>query len=234
MKSVKVLGVSLVITLGLITWWAYPKQHVCVPTSLAGLNSPAFVSYYRGFGFTDGNSLIWGKQYYLIKTFWSDGFYCETRYEGPGYNDFRRFYPNGGLAEQGRCFVDLLFGIEPIPDEDNVEWSKCYKPDGSLGSEVLNGTGKITYWTPQGSRREQVELDHFRTVRRSYWYPNGQLSGTAEYVDGLEDGPYVSYYQSGAKRTEGAYSKADRVGKWLRYNEDGSISEIEDYTVEPK
>jgi antitoxin component YwqK of YwqJK toxin-antitoxin module len=86
-------------------------------------------------------------------------------------------------------------------------------------------------WTPQGIKIWELELVDFERVRHTMWYRNGQLHETQTYVDGLVDGPFVSYYPSGVKRTEGACSEGDPVGKWIRYNEDGSVSKIEDYTV---
>ncbi|MHC4260015.1 MAG: toxin-antitoxin system YwqK family antitoxin, partial [Planctomycetota bacterium] len=123
------------------------------------------------------------------------------------------------------------YPLQPIPDEHKVLWSKCYKPDGTLCSEVENGTGTQMYWTPQGTKIWELELVNFERVRHTMWYRNGQLYVTETLVNGLVDGPFVSYYRSGVKLREGAYSKGDRVGKWIRYNEDGSVSKIEDYTA---
>jgi antitoxin component YwqK of YwqJK toxin-antitoxin module len=176
---------------------------------------------------------ILGKRYYLV-TFSHKDINLEVKYERPGHNCFKRFYPDGRLAEEGECLVELYNAGEPIPDESDVLWSKSYKPDGTLGSEVKNGTGTQIYWNANGIKIWELELADFKRVRHSKWYANGQLQGACDYVDGSMDGPYVSYYPSGAKQTEGMCSKGHAVGKWIWYNEDGGISKIEDYTVEAK
>lgn len=222
--KLRVLIVVIIALLGLFTWWAWPKSH-----TLSG--SPYHKGHYRGFGIQGLENPVFGKHYYRV-TFAYEDTYMQTEYKGPGYNNFRRRYPDGTLAEEGQCMVELYGSpLQPIPDEHNVLWSKCYKPDGTLCSEVENGTGTQVHWTPQGVRIWELELVNFQRVRHTMWHRNGQLSNTQTYTGGRVDGPFVSYYPSGVKRTEGAYSKGDLVGKWIRYNEDGSVSKIEDYTV---
>lgn len=208
-------------------FWAWPKSHTLTV-------SEYFVGHYRGFGIPGFENPVFGKRYYLVTiTFPGEG-YSKVGYRRPGYNDFKRFYPNGTLAEEGQCLVELYdYPPEPVPDQSDVLWTKCYKPDGTLCSEVKNGTGTQIYWNSDGVKTWELKLADFKRIRHSMWHPNGQLWGVQDYVDDLVDGPFISYYPSGAKKTEGAYSKGDRVGKWIRYNEDGSVSEIEDYTISP-
>jgi hypothetical protein len=228
--KLRVLIVVIIALLGLFTWWAWPKEEAYCPTTLAGLDSSCYIYYYRGLGLTDNDHAIWGKRYYLISTLWSNGCYGKTNYQGPGYSDFKRFYPDGGIAAEGRCFVELLGNTCLIPDEENVQRAKYYKPDGTLASKVEYGTGTITYWRPKGIKKEEMEVAHFKVVRRSYWDPNGQLLATISCINGFPDGPGVLYYSSGGTRAEGFYSEGVRTGKWIMYNEDGSVSKIEDYT----
>ena len=228
MKSTRTLVIlfPVVLVLGLFTWWLWPKSHTLSC-------SPYHFGHYRGFGIPGAEDPILGKRYYRI-TFAYEDTYMETEYKGLGYNNFRRFYPDGTLAEQGQCMVELYDSpLQPVPDESDLLWSKCYRPDGTLCSEVKNGTGTQMYWTTEGVKIWELELANFKRVRHTMWYPNGQLLTTQPYTDGFVDGPFVSYYPSGAKKNEGAYSKGDRAGKWIRYNEDGSISKIEDYTRSP-
>ena len=218
-----IILVPVVLILGLFTWWVWPKEHTLDVSS-------CHTGHYRGFGIPGAEDPIFGKRYYRV-TFEYEDMRMETQFKGPGYNNFKRFYPDGMLAEEGQCMVELYdLPLQPVPDESNLLWSKCYKPDGTLCSEVKNGAGKQMYWTPQGVKIWELELVDFERARHTMWYPNGQLHQTQAYVGGLVNGSFVSYYPSGAKETEGAYSKGDRAGRWIRYNEDGSIAEIEDYT----
>ena len=85
------------------------------------------------------------------------------------------------------------------------------------------------YWTDEGVKTWELEVRDFKRVQHSRWYPNGQLAQTQKYRDGVVDGPFVDYYPSGARKVEGAYLLGERVGKWVRYNEDGTIKKIENY-----
>lgn len=223
----KQLAIILVVFLVVaLIFWAWPKSHTLSV-------SDYFVGHYRGFGIPGFENPVLGKRYYLVTINLPGVGYFKVKHRGPGYNDFKRFYPNGKLAEEGQCLVEYFDSPEPEPDYHNLLWSKCYKPDGSLCSEVKNGTGTQIYWNPDGVKTWELELADFKRVHLSMWHPNGQLWNSQDYTEGLVDGPFVSYYPAGAKKTEGYYSKGDRVGKWKRYNEDGSISKIEDYNLPP-
>jgi hypothetical protein len=225
--KLRALIIIIVLFLGVFAWWAWPKSHTLSC-------SPYHTSHYRGFGLPGAEDPVLGKKYYRV-TFAYEDTRLEVEYKGPRYNNFKRFYPDGTLAEEGKCMVELYdLPLQPVPDESNLLWSKCYKPDGTLCSEVENGTGIQTYWTPQGVKIWELELVDFERARHSMWYPNGQIHETQAYVGGLVNGSFVSYYPSGAKKTEGAYSKGDRVGKWIWYNGDGGISKTENYTTPSK
>ncbi len=64
------------------------------------------------------------------------------------------------------------------------------------------------------------------------YYPTGELH--AKYTVGAknEKNAYVSYYQSGAKEKEGFQMNGNRVGKWISYFPDGSVSSIENFDDE--
>ena len=226
-NKMKRLAIILpVLLIAAFIFWAWPKSHTLTI-------SEYFVGHYRGFGIPGFENPVFGRRYYLVTINFPGEGYFKVKYRSPGYNDFKRFYSDGSLAEEGQCFVEHYGSPEePIPDQHNLLWSKCYKPDGTLCSEVKNGNGTQICWTPNGVKIWELELADFKRVRLSMWYPNGQLNTVENYIDDLVDGPFISYYPSGAKKTEGAYSKGDRVGKWKRYNEDGSIK-IEDHNLPP-
>ncbi len=43
------------------------------------------------------------------------------------------------------------------------------------------------------------------------------------------EGPWVSYYDNGMKKIEGQYKNGREVGKWVYYNEDGSVKETKEF-----
>ena len=147
-----------------------------------------------------------------------------------GYSPFKGYYPDGTLREEGECLVELMGAHhQPFPDPNDVKWSKCYRPDGSLGSEVVDGTGTQTLWMPDGVKIGELQLRDYQRVKMTTWYPNGELQMIIPYVDGKRDGPYVAYDAQGRKESQGAYRADERVGKWTQYHPDGSVKSIETY-----
>lgn len=43
------------------------------------------------------------------------------------------------------------------------------------------------------------------------------------------EGPWISYYDNGQKKIEGAFKNGREFGKWTYFNPDGSIKKIENY-----
>ena len=222
MRAGWILLLALVlVVLGVSAWWVWPKSQ---PLTV----HPSYVGLYRGLGLTDDDGFF-GKSYYHVTI--SDEYgRTEVCYSKPGYNRFRGFYKDGTLRAEGECLVELTGHPKlPCPDVHSVRFGEYYTPDGTLASEIEDGAGVQTYWTPDGVKTWELELRDFKRVRHAMWYPSGQLLTKKTYKDGQVDGPFVSFYPSGAKKTEGAYSTGKRSGKWIRYREDGSVEEVEEY-----
>ncbi len=132
------------------------------------------------------------------------------------------------MQQEGACLIEVIgFENGPYPDFYDVRWAKCYRPDGSLGSEVIDGTGTYTLWMQDGTKAWELKLVNYQRTAHTKWYPSGQLHGHQEYKDGSVHGPLIVYYPSGAKKTEGDYDTGLPKGDWIRYNEDGSINSVE-------
>ena len=118
-----------------------------------------------------------------------------------------------------------VMGFEngPFPDWHDLKWAKCYKPDGSLGSEVIDGTGTQMIWAQDGTKIWELELVNYQRASHTMYYPNGQLLVHQEYKDGKVHGSCISYYPTGVKQTEGTYEAGEQTGDWIHYNEDGSV-----------
>ncbi len=223
MKRILFFYLILTIIIGTpISWYAWPK-------SLPHQMSPSDMRlYYRGFGFNDGTG-IFGRRWYAV-TFdpEHDGSHWQFKFIDSGYNPYKAFYSDGSLQQEGKCRIEIM-GLEyaPYPNWSDLEWAKCYRPDGSLGSKIVDGTGTQTQWMQDGTKVWELELVDYERVAHTRWYPNGQLRTHQAYVNGEVHGPFISYYPSGAKQTEGAYDAGRRVGTWIRYNEDGSVESTE-------
>lgn len=63
-------------------------------------------------------------------------------------------------------------------------------------------------------------------VKATYYYDNGQVSQEGFYLDGKLHGKWVSYTESGVKRSIGEYQNGNKVGKWFFWNDD-SLSEVD-------
>jgi hypothetical protein len=213
--------------LGVYMW---PKSCILGGGTYNGFRAQGYVAYYYGFGLDD-NPGIFGRNYYRVRLAPrrdEDGF-TDVAFAGEGWNSFRGTYPNGTLREEGVCWVMLNFGTEPFPDLHTVKDGKYYDPNGKFGSEVKDGNGIQTYWSCNGTKVWELELKHYKRVHHAMWYDNGQLMTERKYLDDREDGPFVSYYPSGAKNREGCQSHGERVGKWVEYKPDGTTKEVIDY-----
>ena len=54
-------------------------------------------------------------------------------------------------------------------------------------------------------------------------YDNGKVSGEGNYIDGKEEGPFVSYYESGKVKGEGHYVDGKEEGSFVFYYESGKV-----------
>ncbi|MCC6372811.1 MAG: toxin-antitoxin system YwqK family antitoxin [Bacteroidia bacterium] len=56
-------------------------------------------------------------------------------------------------------------------------------------------------------------------------YQNGQISSKYTVTsDGLKNGPYVTFYENGQKRSEGNYEGNKQVGYWITWHDNGNKS----------
>ena len=223
MKKKKIIvGVLILIFMGLTSCWLYPKA---IPHPMGAM----FTAYYTGLGLP-GASGLFGKHWGRVEMLVDDGGKWVFQFRKEGYNPFEGYYPDGTIREEGECLVELMgFHDQPFPDTRAVRTSKCYLPDGSLASEVNNGTGIQTYWTPSGVKIWELTLKESIPERLTRWYPNGQLIQKQEYVKGKRHGPANAYYQNGDIRFVGSHNFGKRNGRWEHYQADGKLEYVEVY-----
>lgn len=220
----KLLLVPAVVSIVLAGLWWWPKSQ---PLSI---NEDVYTGYYRGLGLSDGTG-FYGKQFFRLVVDDGTNGYWEVDYSQPGYNSYCGFYPNGTCREVGECFVEINGGdLDPAPDSNDVKSGKYYKPDGTLGSEVADGTGTQTLWYLDGKKRWELVLHDYKRVQHSVWYENGQLRQTQHYLNDAVDGEFESYHENGAVSLRGAYAEGIRVGVWTRFDENGDVESVEDYS----
>jgi len=65
-------------------------------------------------------------------------------------------------------------------------------------------------------------------------YDNGKVSGEGNYIDGKEEGSFVSYYESGKVKGEGRYVGGKEEGPFVSYYESGKIKGEANYVVGEK
>ena len=57
----------------------------------------------------------------------------------------------------------------------------------------------------------------------------GILTSDGQYKAGLKNGNWTEYYDTGKMKSQGAYLDDKQVGKWVLFNEDGTISKTETF-----
>ncbi|GEM_PF-379911 len=114
-----------------------------------------------------------------------------------------------------------------------------------LESEVLESWTEeqpklVGYFKTEGKERMKVKEEKFyengqmeyvgsydqegkRHGSWKYWYANGKLWSTGEFVEGRRTGPAEVYYENGNLRYKGQFKDNKEVGQWIFHKEDGSL-----------
>lgn len=176
--AIRVRGMMLLVALaacGLASFIAWPRS---MPLDI---DEDSYTGFYTGLGLTDDASPL-GRRFYRVRIDDSPCGYMEVDVRGVGYHRNRGYYPylgyypDGTLREHGECLVNVAgFSDQPYPDNHDIRNGRFYKPDGSLGSVVSNGTGVQVYWYPDGQIRWRLELKDFKRVRHQMWSRKGKL-----------------------------------------------------------
>ena len=105
--------------------------------------------------------------------------------------------------------------------------------DGQLVKISENGYYENGALEIQGSYNDSGQ----RVGKWKYWYEcldckpeeTGQLWSECEYKDGLRHGISIIYYENGQKRYEGQYANDSTDGKWLFWNDKGTLQKELNY-----
>ncbi len=134
--------------------------------------SDRYVGVYNGLGITDDNSVL---GYRFLEFQIDDSPYSKivVTNQKRRYNSFSIYYPSGGLMVKGTCGFEGQ-GANMYPMLDDVCDATCYLPDGSVGTEVKNGTGTLTTYHASGEPHWIATYDRFNRVKIDRFDP-GQI-----------------------------------------------------------
>tara|TARA_B100000963_G_C22627453_1_gene673122 strand:+ start:1055 stop:1489 length:435 start_codon:yes stop_codon:yes gene_type:complete len=81
------------------------------------------------------------------------------------------------------------------------------------------------------SLEKTTTLNNNPYTGRCSTYNNGKLRSIQQYLNGIDYGKWIFYYENGKVQTKGKFNKnGQRIGKWRYFHEDGTKSQISKYT----
>ncbi|MCB9897505.1 MAG: toxin-antitoxin system YwqK family antitoxin [Planctomycetes bacterium] len=164
----------------------------------------------------------------------------QTRYDPDGgvlaTTEYHRGNPHGEQREyddQGRLVRQGFWthGVE------SGAW-RSYEPDGRLSLEtwhfVSGGQPAGFVETTFGADGRVVQVimgrrDGHERGWMTQWYENGRQSAAVAYVDGLQEGPDVSWNAEGVKVREGQLAQDLRQGTWSWWDDQGRLTRTAHY-----
>ena len=90
--------------------------------------------------------------------------------------------------------------------------------------------------TYQKERLSSEEIFHAEQGRhkKSYYYDNGKLWHSTQYIRGVKDGSYVLSHRSGKPKAIGHYRYGYPTGTWKYYDSEGQLIKTKKYEVKKK
>ncbi len=187
-------------------------------------------NYYRGvltrrerinrtddFGYKQGN---W-------KYFWDNG---NLQMEGTYLNNkkngfFKHYDEEGNFLSVEKFEYDKL--IEDAKETKQLDRKVSYHPNGQPAIVANYYKGKA-----EGIRRE---FDTLGNVIKGYIFEAGYLrfEGITD-MEGLRQGLWKEYYETGELKSEGKYKNSKRVGEWKFYFPDKTMEVVGSYSAKGK
>ena len=156
-----------------------------------------------------------GKKHGLYKNWFENG---QLKKQGKYQNDnsygrFAEWFENGQLKEQGEYRDGQYF----MTNRWSSNGGQLVK-DGN-GSWVGRNTAGLEVW-------KKLYADGLLSKEWNYEYEyfgNDELMSSKRYNDGVNDGLFATWYESGQKRSEGYWEDGKKVGKWFSWHSNGQV-----------
>ena len=156
-----------------------------------------------------------GKKHGLYKVWFENG---QLKKQGKYQNDnlygrFAEWFENGQLKEQGE-YKDRQYIMTNRWSSNGGQLVK----DGN-GSWVGRNTEGLEVW-------KKLYADGLLSKEWNYEYEyfgNGELMSSKRYNDGVNDGLFATWYESGQKRSEDYWEDGKKIGKWSSWHSNGQV-----------
>ncbi|MBA2319811.1 MAG: hypothetical protein H0V89_01540 [Deltaproteobacteria bacterium] len=108
------------------------------------------------------------------------------------------------------------------PPQGSEVWCQVALPTGTYQRQ-----GPSIAWHANEQRSAE---GGWSTGKRSgswqFWYATGEVERTGTYVNGVEDGVWVSYHPNGERAAEGQMVDGKENGEWTYWSEDGATHTV--------
>ena len=92
--------------------------------------------------------------------------------------------------------------------------------------------GPVSIWNQKTGKIEELTFfDHgIQNGPALSWYDNGQLSSSSTYVRGRREGSLTMWHKNGELAVRSSFHGDKLDGLWEKYNEDGLLSSVRQYS----
>ena len=152
-----------------------------------------------------------------------------------------KYYANGQIKEEPSFVNGKADGIwlryseggnkirqlEYLKGRKHGTWIKWWENGEKKEEGLYLGNKKEEQWTYYDSgRRSRYDFYHSDELLASYdfeYYANGQLKEEPSFnKDGVREGEWIQYFESGEKKSEEVYTNATPNGLWITWHESTS------------
>jgi antitoxin component YwqK of YwqJK toxin-antitoxin module len=133
--------------------------------------------------------------------------------------DATMYHPDGKISSRGKYVNQEKEGTWRFYSSVIEGYLIC---EENYSHNLRNGLSQKFY--PDSTLAEKV--NYLNDRMQGEWiqyYPNGQVSQVAHFIEGKAAGKFQAWYEDGTPEVTGQYENDLRDGKWLIYKPDGSV-----------
>ena len=162
----------------------------------------------------------------LYKTWYENGEQkAQGKYQnGKDHDRYVEWFDNGNLKEQGEYKNDVYFMINR-----RSKGGSQLVTDGN-GSWVGRDVNGLELW-------KKLYSDGLLEKEWDFVYeyhPNNELMSSKRFLRGMKDGPFITWYDNGQKRSESFWEYDKKIGKWLSWYSNGQLESQGSYVDDKK